>query len=206
MNEEVLLYGAGGHARVVAECLHCQDRRIVAVFDDNPAVKRFGKIDVHHSYQRDLFREHPILIGIGDNRLRRQTASRVDHPFADMTRHRSAVVSCRAEIGKGCMVMHQSTVQTGAVLGQHVIVNTGAIVDHDCELDDFVHVGPGAVLCGNVSIGEGTLIGAGATVAPGVRIGFWVQIGAGAVVVRDIPNGVVVTGVPGRVVRKLESY
>ncbi|SDM34501.1 sugar O-acyltransferase, sialic acid O-acetyltransferase NeuD family [Catalinimonas alkaloidigena] len=205
VTEEILLYGAGGHARVVAECLHCQERRIVAVFDDNPEVKRFGKMDVHHQYQRDLFAEHAILIGVGDNRLRRQLASRVYHPFADAARHRSAVISCRAEVGKGSMVMHQSTIQTGAFLGQHVIVNTGAIVDHDCELEDFVHVGPGAVLCGNVSVGEGTLIGAGATVAPGVRIGFWAKIGAGAVVVRDIPDGVVVTGVPGRVIRKLET-
>ena len=80
------------------------------------------------------------------------------------------------------------------VVGKHCIVNTGASVGHDAQLDDFVHVAPHATITGGVTIGEGTWIGAGTVVKQGIHIGRWCMIGAGSVVVDDIPDGVMAFG------------
>jgi acetyltransferase EpsM len=94
-------------------------------------------------------------------------------------------------------------INAGTIVGKHCIINTAAVVEHDCIIEDFVHVSPNGTICGGVKIGEGTHIGAGATVIPNVTIGKWCVIGAGAVVTESIPDFSLVVGVPGKVVRKL---
>jgi sugar O-acyltransferase (sialic acid O-acetyltransferase NeuD family) len=103
------------------------------------------------------------------------------------------------------MILHGAIVQAMAKIGNHVIVNTGAQVDHDCVIGDFAHIAPRVVLCGGVSVGEGTLVGAGATVAPGVTIGKWATIGAGAVIIAGIPDYAVAVGNPARVIKYMRS-
>jgi len=49
-----------------------------------------------------------------------------------------------------------------APIGQGTVINTGAIVEHECEVGDFPHIAPGAVLAGYVNVGEGSLVGIGA--------------------------------------------
>lgn len=81
-------------------------------------------------------------------------------------------------------------------IGEHAIINTGSIVEHDCILESFVHLSPGAVLTGCVSVRMGTHIGAGAVVIPGTSIGSWTLIGAGAAVTRDIHDQKIAVGIP----------
>ncbi|MCS7300843.1 MAG: acetyltransferase, partial [Fimbriimonadales bacterium] len=96
-------------------------------------------------------------------------------------------------------------VQPDARIGRHCIVNTAASVDHDCTIADFVHVAPGARLAGGVKVGEGVLLGVGCCVLPGIQIGAWSVVGAGAVVTEDVPDGVVVVGVPARAIRRSDD-
>jgi acetyltransferase EpsM len=91
-------------------------------------------------------------------------------------------------------------VQPNATLGRHVLINTGASVDHDCVVGDYAHISPQAALSGHVSIGEGTHIGVGAVVIPKVRVGRWCKVGAGTVVIRDLPDHVTAVGNPARIV------
>lgn len=81
-----------------------------------------------------------------------------------------------------------------------MIVNHGAVVDHDCVVGEFAHVAPNATLGGGVSVGRLSMVGAGATVLPGTRIGRGCIIGAGAVVRRDVPDGATVVGVPAKAI------
>jgi acetyltransferase-like isoleucine patch superfamily enzyme len=80
-----------------------------------------------------------------------------------------------------------------------VIVNSGALIEHDCIVGDYAHVAPNASLGGGVHIGSFCLLGLGAVVLPGVTVGSGSIIGAGAVVVSDIPDGVIAMGVPARI-------
>jgi acetyltransferase EpsM len=99
------------------------------------------------------------------------------------------------------VLIHQSVVQAGTVIGRHCIINTSASIDHDCVIEDFVHISPNATLSGNVRVGEGTHIGAGATIIQGITVGKWCTVGAGAVVIRDVPDYATVVGVPARVIK-----
>ena len=93
-------------------------------------------------------------------------------------------------------------VQPDAVIGDHVIVNTGATIDHDCTIGDYAHLAPGVHLSGSVHVGEGAFLGIGSVVIPGVKIGRWSTLGAGAVAIRDLADGVTAVGVPARVLKR----
>jgi sugar O-acyltransferase (sialic acid O-acetyltransferase NeuD family) len=115
--------------------------------------------------------------------------------------HPRACVARGAEIGAGCFLAAQSVLGPLARLGTAVIVNHGAVVDHDVELGDFTHVAPLVALSGGVRIGRRVLVGAGAQLLPGVRVCDDVVIGAGAVVLANIEVPGVYAGVPARRVR-----
>ena len=114
--------------------------------------------------------------------------------------HPTAWVSPSAQLGPASVVSAHAAVQAEASIGTGAILNTGCSVDHDAQLADGVHICPGARLAGEVNVGARSWIGIGASVIQQVRIGSDVTVGAGAAVVRDVPNKVTVVGVPARVV------
>jgi len=196
----MLLYGASGHAKVIVDCLISQQEEITAIFDDDQKKDHLMGIQVHNYYSEIYHPEQELIIAVGDNKIRRTLANKIDHAFGKIF-HASAMISEHAVINDGTVVFHNAVVQSGAVLGQHVIVNTSATVDHDCNIGDFVHVAPNATVCGGVTIGEGTLVGAGSTIIPNVTIGKWVTIGAGSVITKNIPDHALVVGNPCRIVK-----
>ena len=105
-------------------------------------------------------------------------------------------------MGAGTVVMAGAIVQPGCQIGKHVIVNTAASVDHDCQLADFSHICPGCHLAGTVSVGERTLLGTGSIVIPGIKIGADTVVGAGTVVTKDLPSEVMAVGHPARVIKQ----
>ena len=92
-----------------------------------------------------------------------------------------------------------------ALVGENCILNTGAIVEHDCIVADHVHLSPAVTLCGKVTVGSFTHLGAGVTVIPGTSIGARAVVGAGAVVLQEIPSDSTAVGVPARVIKLRES-
>jgi acetyltransferase-like isoleucine patch superfamily enzyme len=87
----------------------------------------------------------------------------------------------------------------------NVVVNTGAIVEHDCVIGDHVHIASGARLASTVHIGEGTHIGLGACIHQCIRLGHQAMVGAGAVVVDNVPDNTIVVGVPARILHESNS-
>jgi sugar O-acyltransferase (sialic acid O-acetyltransferase NeuD family) len=193
---QILLYGASGHAAVVADAAQAMGYEVAGLFADEASTRPWGSIPYLGPYQPTLLANIPIVLAIGDNAVRQKLAHGVKHAWATVI-HPSALVSPSAVVGEGTVVFHGAIVQAGAVLGQHCIINTGATVDHDCVIGDFAHIAPGVNLCGGVMVGEGTLIGVGAKIIPGVTIGANSIIGAGSVVLRDVEDGVTVVGVVG---------
>ncbi len=113
--------------------------------------------------------------------------------------HPRAAISPGAVLGEGCVVLANAFVSTGTTLGAHVQVNYNATIGHDAVLGDFVTVLPGANVAGAVTLGAEVTVGSNACVLQGLRIGSSAMVGAGAVVTRDQPPGVVVAGVPARI-------
>ncbi len=144
-----------------------------------------------------------FVVAIADPRARARLAAALlaRGLLAGQVIHPRAVISPGAVPGPGCVVLAGAFVSTGALLGAHVQVNYNASVGHDSALGDFVTVLPGANIAGAVTLGASATVGSNACVLPGLRIGPAATIGAGAVVTRDVPDGLVVAGVPARPLR-----
>lgn len=194
------LYGASGHAKVIIDILHAQGTRLDGLIDDDPAVGELYGYPVFHG-SSDLF---PIIISIGDNRVRRMISQRLQGVFGKAI-HPSAIVSPSAIIGEGTVIMQGAIIQVDTRIGKHCIINTGVSVDHESVIGNYVHISPHSTLCGNVKVGEGTWIGAGTTIIPGVTIGQWCVIGAGSVVTKDIPDGVLAVGNRCKIIKKIDN-
>lgn len=187
----MILYGASGHAKVIADIIRATGGEVTELFDDNDQITLLQGMRVVKPYAT----EEPLILSIGNNAVRRQLVSSNSFRYG-IAIHPSAIVSPSARIGEGTVVMQGAIIQADAVIGKHCIINTGATIDHECRLADYVHVSPNASLCGNVTVGEGAWIGAGSTVIPGVTIGEWTVVGAGSTVLEDIEPQAVAVGSP----------
>jgi len=196
---DVYLYGAGGHAKVIFDLLKSNDITVSGIFDDNPTIESFMEIPVSHCSVC-----YPLIISIGNNRIRKTVAEKINkNIFSSFQYDKTAIISDKASIEKGTVVMQGVIIQSSVKIGKHCIINTGVSIDHDCLIQDYVHIAPRSTLCGNVKVGEGSFIGAGTVVIPNVRIGKWSVIGAGSVVTRDIPDNVIAYGSPCKIVKQV---
>lgn len=205
MDERLILFGAGGHAKVVLDAFlaRCPDGE-VAVLDDDPT--RAGANLLGHrirggrEWLSDNWPGIAVIAALGDNRRRDdllQDLKKLRRPLRTII-HPNAIVSPSARIGDGCFLAAGAIVNAEAELSEGVIVNTGASIDHDCRIGRAAHIAPGVRLCGTVTIGARTLVGTGAAVIPGRSIGADATVGAGSAVVRDIPAGESWAGCPAR--------
>lgn len=213
--EPVLIWGGGGHGKVVADVARACGFSVRGFIDADPAklgvvVEPGGAsvVTLQEDFVGSLEREDrgaaaPVALAVGDNTARQRCASRVPDDLLVTLVHPSAMVSPSAHIGSGTVVFPTAVVNAAAEVGKGCILNTGAVVEHDCRVGAAAHVSPGAVLAGGVTVGTRSWIGAGAVVLPGVVIGEDVTVGAGAVVLRDVPDGVTVVGNPARQLRHM---
>lgn len=106
-----------------------------------------------------------LVIGIGNLGKRRALFERYGKERFIHVQHRTCWPAQGTVIGFGCQLMSGVIIQPGVTLGDNVLVNTGAQIDHDCKIGDHVHIAPGAILCGGVTVERYVFIGAGAVVA-----------------------------------------
>jgi sugar O-acyltransferase (sialic acid O-acetyltransferase NeuD family) len=205
--KRLLIIGAGGHGKVVADAALASGWDTVAFLDDRgaaagaplgfPVLGPCEELAVH----RDRFPAAAVAVGRAARRLELLDRCRAEGFELPVIVHPRASVSRFASLEAGCVVFAQAAVNASARLGVGCIVNTGATVDHDCTLGSGCHVCPGAHLAGTVVAGDRVWFGIGSAVRQGVSIGRDVMIAAGAVVVSDVPDATTVMGVPARQVR-----
>ena len=208
----IAIWGTSGHAMVVADIVHLAGDYAIAGFIDDRRGDRRGETFRGAAVLggRERLPElkargvEQMLIAVGDCRLRlclAEIARQHGFRLAGAV-HPRATVAADVTLGAGTVVMAGAVINPACRIGENVIINTSASVDHECVLEDGVHVCPGAHLAGNVRVGRATQLGIGSAVIQRIRIGAGSLIGAGAVVVDDIPDEVVAYGVPVRVVRR----
>lgn len=202
---KLLVAGAGGHGKVVADAAARRgDCSEVAFLDDRfPGLTSVGDWPVVGCLA-DLAtlsgRFDACLSAFGEPHLRLRI---LDEAWAAGYRlpvlvHPAATLARGVRLGDGTVVLAGAVVNIDARVGRGCIINSAAVVEHDCVLGEGVHVCPGACIAGEVRIGRCSWIGIGASIIQRVTVGERVTVGAGAVCVRDVPDDRTVMGVPAR--------
>lgn len=199
--DKILIFGAGGHAKVVMDAVRTVENEASFLLADKDPQKTgrlvAGVSVVCATEVRDVEFFH---VAIGGNIARQnETAALCAQGLRPrLVIHPRAYVSASSRIGEGCFVAANAVIGPDAQLGQGCIVNHGAVVDHECVVGEFSHVAPNATLGGQVKIGARVLIGAGANILPGMTIGDDCVVGAGAVVTMNLAGGDTYVGMPAR--------
>ena len=202
MSKKLILIGASGHGKVVADIAIKKGYEILGFLDDNPEVKDvmgfpvLGKVADAEQFIGNT--EMCVTIGNAQIRSRIMTELLGKGAMFPVLIHPNAVIGMNVELGAGTVVMAGAVINPCVIIGKGCIVNTCASVDHDCVLEDYVHVSVGARIAGTVHMGMNTWIGAGATVKNNVNVCGDCMIGAGAVAVKDIEEVGTYIGVPAR--------
>ena len=208
MKQPVIIIGASGHGKVVADIVMKSGDLVAGFLDDNPQVSDtfmdFPVLGVTEQYLK--YQDKKFIVAIGNAEIREKIVSKLKGVSWYTAIHPTAVISeMDTDIGEGTAIMANAVVNPGARVGKHCIINTGAIVEHDNQLDDYVHISVGAKLAGTVSVGKATWIGIGASVSNNVSICGDCMIGAGAVVVKNIEKAGTYTGIPAKKRQKDED-
>ena len=200
----LIVFGAGGHGRVVADAaLASANFRAVVASDRDPSLWGQqllpGVPIVSPTALRTLQEPLALHVAIGNNLVRQKEAQALRDiaPLVSVI-HPRASVAQSSSIAPGCLLAAHCVIGPLAELEQGVIVNHGAVVDHDCRIDAWAHIAPQAALGGAVRVGAASLVGAGSVVLRDVSIGAGVTLGAGGVALTDVPAGQSWAGVPAR--------
>ena len=169
MVKRLVIIGASGHGKVIADIAVRNGYEEIVFLDDNESIKECAGFKVVGKTSDASRISGDKIIAIGDAKIR----ERMMHKVKTVS-----LIHPDVHIGRGC------------------IINTGASIDHDCNLGNFIHVSVGAHVAGTCSIGNGTWIGAGATISNNINICADCMIGAGAVVIKNIKNIGIYIGVP----------
>ncbi|MBQ6152956.1 MAG: acetyltransferase [Ruminococcus sp.] len=196
---KLIIIGASGHGKVIADIAIRNGYEDIAFLDDNlDLTECSGFPVVGATNNANKYTDCDIIVAIGDAGIRERIQRSLDGYSIATLIHPDAVISRRVKIGKGTVVMAGAVINSDSAVGEGCIINTCASVDHDNSIGDFVHVAVGAHLCGTVEIGNRTWIGAGATVSNNITICSECVIGVGAVVVNNLSIKGTYLGVPAR--------
>lgn len=208
-----MVWGASGHALVVSEIIRLAGEYKIVAFVDNVnegLPRTFQGLPLLQSIEqlKAFYRQGPAacILAIGHCNARLKLAALVQAHGFELARaiHPMALLAEDVSIGRGSVIVGGAVINPGSRIGENVIVNTSASVDHECIIEDGAHIGPGAHLGGRVHVGRAAWVGIGATIKDRVRVGANSIVGAGAVVLTDVPDNSVVVGVPAKVKRNVE--
>lgn len=215
--KRVVIIGAGGHAREVAEILRHQAEHDPTLMplgfvDDNPhlAGQSVDGLPVlggwtwfDHVERSSL----AVVCAVGSPAVCLRLVSRAKNLGLSFTSVVSplAHISKRASIGQGVMIFPHVVLNTGSQIGDYSILNLGVSISHDSVIGSYCNINPGVRVAGNVAVGDGCYIGMGTSIIQGRKIGAGTTVGAGSVVIRDVISNATAVGVPAAVIKMKED-
>lgn len=206
MRDKLVIIGASGHGKVIADIAKLNGYKEIIFLDDDINKTKNGKYDVVGT-GKDIDKyldQYDYFVAIGNNDIRKQITEKLEDKkiIQPVLIHPAATVDETAKISSGTVVMANAVINADVCIKKGCIINTAASVDHDCKIEDYVHLSPGVHIAGTVSIGERTWIGAGTTVINNISIADSCVIGAGSTVIKDIEEKGVYAGVPARRIKQ----
>lgn len=214
MSDKFIVWGSGGHAKVINELICMLGNRVIALFDNDynavsvlPNIPLFiGEQGFENWMKENSYTLHGVVaIGgsRGVDRLNIQQMLKQNGVTIPTLAHPDASVSITAKFGEGTQILSHANVAAATKVGDACIINHQSSIDHECVIGNGVHIAPGATLCGCITIANNVMIGAGTVILPRLIIGENTIVGAGSVVTQDLPANVVAFGNPARIIRHI---
>lgn len=200
--KSVVIIGASGYGKVVADIVQKSGDKVFGFLDDNVTLAGqlvgftfLGIVDEYEKYKNIA----EFVIAIGNASIRAKIVEKINDVKWYTAIHPSSEISTLdISIAEGTVVMANTVINTGSYIGKHCIINSGAVVEHNNIIEDFVHISVGAKLAGCVHIGKYTWIGIGAIISNNLNVCSNCMIGAGAVVVKNIEMPGTYIGIPAK--------
>lgn len=143
--KKYILYGNGGHAKVLKNLIHLLEGEIVHIFDhDNP-------------YDPQIHPDAELIIAVGDSKIRERISKEVLHPFAILI-HPRAILANDVKVGEGTVILANTVIQPDSVIGKHSVINASVVIDHDVLIGDFVTIYPNTYIGGECRISDHILV------------------------------------------------
>lgn len=206
---ELVIVGAGGHAKVVIEAALLQEKyQIIGLVSDS--IQADGQLlgfTVKRRIEEFEVSKPAFIVAIGDNKVRKEKFEHLVQSGYEpaIIVHPSALISRFSKIGAGSLICLRASVGADAEIAENVIINSAAIVEHECKIGAHSHISVGVNLAGLSKIGEGCFIGISSCTIPKIEIGPWSTVGAGSAVIRDLDANSLVGGVPAKPLRSKKS-
>jgi sugar O-acyltransferase (sialic acid O-acetyltransferase NeuD family) len=211
----MLIVGAKGFAKEILEILHQNTYKKQIVLFDNVNSEVNGQLYERYRILKSIddAKNHFInsgneyTIGIGDPKLRERIYKQFNHIGGKLTSTisvNSDIGNYDTKIGVGCNILSGVRISNSVSVGKGCIIYYNSIITHDCVIGDFVEISPSVNILGRVEISSYTHVGSNSTILPGIQIGKNSVIGAGSVVTKDVPDNVMVVGVPAKIIKFLK--
>lgn len=204
--EKLILIGAGGYAKSVLDSIDYCKYELVGFIDEEFDKKEHVGVKIIGKSLNDIKNKENFVyfIAIGNNVKRKIWYDKLIKNNLRLINvvDKTAIISIRAAIGKGCFFGKNSIVNSKAVIGDNSIINTRALVEHGCTVGMHCNLSTNSVINGDVIVGEGSFVGSSSVTIGQLSIGKWSTVGAGAVVIENVEDNVTVAGVPAKLINK----
>lgn len=198
----------------------CYLKTTAPLLINSSTLKVFGSKDFYYisgeyeELSKVLEENHSLIVACEiETRGRNSAIPLLDTASLNARIEPGAIIRDKVEIGDGAVIMMGAVINIGAVVGAGSMIDMNAVLGGRAIVGKHCHIGAGAVLAGVVEpasakpvvVEDNVLIGANAVVVEGVHIGQGAVIAAGSVVLEDVPDNMVVAGVPARIIKKKDT-
>ena len=203
--EKLILIGAGGHAKSVADSLDQQKYKLCGFIDQNKKGTHLG-LPVFGTQLEDIpdYKAYSYFVSIGDVGYRKMWFDKLMQEGLNIINiiDSSAMISSSVKMGVGNFVGKMAVLNTDVEIGNNNVINTKALVEHECKVGNHNHLSTNSVINGNVIVEDGVFLGSSSVCNGQLKIGHDAVIGSGSVIIEDVPAMTTVVGVPAKVIKR----